>query len=96
MTNKSHDETIKEEIEEHQKRFLEKVGENIRTTRLSHETSQKALAERAGLQPTYLNDVEKGRRNLSMHSFLAISRALDVAPVKLLHKTDRKILFENE
>ncbi|MER3487125.1 MAG: transcriptional regulator, partial [Chloroflexota bacterium] len=37
------------------------LGEWIRTTRITHGMSQRALAERAGVSRSYLCDIERGR-----------------------------------
>jgi transcriptional regulator with XRE-family HTH domain len=40
--------------------------------------SQEAAAERIGLHWTYLGQVERGRRNLTLHNILKIARGLDI------------------
>ncbi|MBF0695865.1 helix-turn-helix transcriptional regulator [Actinomyces bowdenii] len=46
--------------------------------------SQEALAERAGLHWTYVGQVERGRRNLSLHNLLRLAQALDTDPGELV------------
>ena len=41
--------------------------------------SQEQLAERADLHRTYVSDVERGARNLSLESITRLARALDVS-----------------
>ena len=41
--------------------------------------SQEELAERADLHRTYVSDVERGARNLSLESITRLARALDVS-----------------
>ncbi|WP_422448487.1 MULTISPECIES: helix-turn-helix domain-containing protein [unclassified Endozoicomonas] len=94
MTDKNSDLEISEG--EHKELFFKKVGKNIRTQRIADGKSQKELAKSAQLQPTYLNEVEKGRRNFSMLILLKISRALDIAPKKLLQGTDRDLLMNKQ
>jgi transcriptional regulator with XRE-family HTH domain len=40
--------------------------------------SQEAAAEVIGLHWTYLGQVERGRRNLTLHNILKIARGLDI------------------
>lgn len=54
-------------------------GAAIRAHRLKLGMSQEALAERAELHRTYVTDVERGARNLSLESIVRLARALDVS-----------------
>ena len=54
-------------------------GASVRAHRLSLGISQEALAERAELHRTYVTDVERGARNLSLESISRLARALDVS-----------------
>ena len=49
--------------------------------------SQEKLAERAELHRTYISDVERGARNLSLESITRLARALDI-PVAELFPTE--------
>lgn len=44
------------------------------------------LAERANIHPSYLADVERGERNLSLLNILKLATALDVRPGKVFVK----------
>ena len=46
--------------------------------------SQEAAAERIGLHWTYVGQVERGRRNLTLHNILKIARGLDTDAGKLV------------
>lgn len=46
--------------------------------------SQEAAAERVGLHWTYLGQVERGRRNLTLHNILKIAHGLDIDAGTLL------------
>jgi transcriptional regulator with XRE-family HTH domain len=46
--------------------------------------SQAELAFAAGLHPTYVSGVERGKRNLSLVNIHALARALDVPPSALV------------
>jgi len=54
-------------------------GAAIRAHRRRLGISQEALAERAELYRTYVTDVERGARNLSLESISRLARALDVS-----------------
>ncbi|HEX9047757.1 MAG TPA: response regulator [Verrucomicrobiae bacterium] len=50
--------------------------------------SQERLAERAELHRTYISDVERGARNLSLESITRLARALEIAPADLFPATE--------
>ncbi|HWX22066.1 MAG TPA: response regulator [Candidatus Binatia bacterium] len=54
-------------------------GAAIRQQRLRLGLSQEALGERAELHRTYITDVERGARNLSLESIAKLARALQVS-----------------
>jgi transcriptional regulator with XRE-family HTH domain len=60
------------------------LGERIRTRRESLGLSQEALADRCGVHWTFLGQVERGRRNLSLHNLLKIADGLGVDPAELV------------
>ena len=53
-----------------------KVGLRIKELRAKTDYSQEALAHLAGLDRTYINSVENGRRNVSINSLAKIVKAL--------------------
>lgn len=59
------------------------VGQNIRKLREDKDLTQRALAQIAGLDRTYISDMERGVRNFSIQSFARIARALEVTLSKL-------------
>ena len=62
----------------------------MRERRFELDLSQEALAERAGIHRTYVGDVERGERNVSLENIFAIAEALQVAPGDLLKPIARK------
>jgi transcriptional regulator with XRE-family HTH domain len=54
----------------------QKVGLRIKELRAKTDFSQEKLALQAGLDRTYINSVENGRRNISINSLSKISYAL--------------------
>lgn len=55
----------------------------MREHRLRQGLSQEGLAERADLHRTYVTDVERGARNLSILSIAKLARALEI-PISAL------------
>jgi transcriptional regulator with XRE-family HTH domain len=51
--------------------------------------SQEVLAEHAMLHRTYISDVERGARNVSLHSIERLARALGVSLPVLFSFDDR-------
>jgi len=55
------------------------LGTAIRNQRNKLRISQEELAYRSGLHRTYISDVERGARNLSLESIDKLARALDLS-----------------
>ncbi len=64
--------------------LLNVIGDNIRFLRESRGYSQEGLAIRAGLQRTYIGDVERGERNITVLNLEHIAEALQIHPSVLL------------
>jgi transcriptional regulator with XRE-family HTH domain len=62
---------------------LKILGDAIRQRRRGLNLSQDELAHRSGLHRTYLSDVERGRRNISFLSLVAIASGLGVTVSEL-------------
>jgi transcriptional regulator with XRE-family HTH domain len=56
-----------------------KFGDGIKKRRLEIGLSQERLAEKAGVHRTYLADVERGERNISLENIFKIITALDIS-----------------
>lgn len=66
------------------------LGRRVRALRKELGLSQMALAERVGLHFTFVSTVERGERNLSLASLLAIAHGLGVDLGELVaHLPDR-------
>ena len=50
------------------------------------ELSQEALAERAGLNRTYLSDIERGVRNPGIKNVARLAKALGVSTARLVEE----------
>lgn len=57
----------------------DKVGQRIKELRNELGLSQEALANKAGVDRTYVTDVENGRRNISVELLEKLIKALDVS-----------------
>ncbi len=64
--------------------ILKVVGQNIRQLRESKGFSQEELAVKAGLRRSYIGNIERGDRNLTVVSLNRIAMALNVHPITLL------------
>jgi transcriptional regulator with XRE-family HTH domain len=56
------------------------LGNTIREARRSRGFSQEKLAEKAELHPTYIGEVERGVKNISVDALIRIAAALKVSP----------------
>lgn len=61
-----------------------KLGLKVKKLRLRAGYSQEELAFRCGLHRTYISDIERGDRNVSVKNIEKIARALGVKPSELL------------
>jgi transcriptional regulator with XRE-family HTH domain len=62
-------------------------GVAVRTRRLAAGMSQEKLAERAGLHPTYISMVERGRRNATLDVAARLAKALKVSFPRLIEES---------
>lgn len=60
------------------------IGKNIAIYRMRIQIKQKEVAQKAGISPSYLCDIEKGRVIPSIKKLIAIAEVLDVEPYVLL------------
>lgn len=63
---------------------LQELGEAVHQLRLDRGYSQEVLADRAGLHRTYIGQVERGERNLSLGNLYGLADALAVPVADLL------------
>ena len=60
------------------------LGARVRTRRQALGLSQEALAREIDIHWTFLGQVERGQRNLSLHNLLKIAAGLRVDPAELV------------
>lgn len=53
-------------------------GNKVRELRKQNKFSQEELAHKTGLHRTYISDIERGNRNVSLRNIKKIANALDV------------------
>ena len=62
-----------------------KFGKNLKNIRQNKKITQEKLAELAGIGRSYLSEVERGIKNISLTKIEAIANALDVKIYELLN-----------
>ena len=70
--------------------IIEVFSSNVRFYRMKLKLSQEALAEKANLHRTYISDIERGQRNVSLENIYNIAVALEIEPYMLLQKADER------
>jgi transcriptional regulator with XRE-family HTH domain len=63
---------------------MEQIHEKIRRIRKESGLPQKAVAEKAGISPAHLHDIETARRNPSTETINAIARTFNMTLDELL------------
>ena len=61
-----------------------KFGGKLREIRKQKDLSQEKLAFKSGLHRTYISDIERGSRNVSLVNIEKIAKALNISPKSLL------------
>jgi transcriptional regulator with XRE-family HTH domain len=64
-------------------------GINVRKRREEKDWTQDQLAEKAGLDQTYISGIERGERNLTILSVAKIAKALKTSASVLCEGIDR-------
>jgi transcriptional regulator with XRE-family HTH domain len=59
-------------------------GRRVRARRNELGLSQEALADRSGLHWTFVGQVERGKRNISLHNLLKVAAGLGMDPGDLV------------
>jgi len=64
------------------------LGHNVQKLRKSLDMTQKELAERTGLNRSYIAGIERGMRNVRLSTIAVLAAAMNVDPEELLKKED--------
>jgi transcriptional regulator with XRE-family HTH domain len=67
----------------------ERFGLAVKAGREALGLTQEELADRAGIHRTYLSDVERGSRNVSLLNIERLASALDLEASDLLRRAER-------
>ncbi len=59
-------------------------GERVRARRHEVSKSQEQLADSCGLHWSFVGQVERGRRNISLHNILKLADGLEIDPGELV------------
>jgi transcriptional regulator with XRE-family HTH domain len=65
------------------------VGDEIRSVREAAGMSQQELADKAKLHRTYINMVERGKKNPTIEVFVRICNALEIVPSKMFARNEK-------
>jgi len=66
-------------------------GKAMRKFRTAAGLSQEALADLAGIHRTYVGDVERGERNISVVNMVRLSSALGVRLSQIIQEMERHL-----
>ena len=59
-------------------------GKHLKNKRQELHLTQEELAEKAGLDVTYVGSIERGERNVSLGNIIALAQALMISPNELI------------
>ncbi|MBQ7603836.1 MAG: helix-turn-helix transcriptional regulator [Clostridia bacterium] len=68
--------------------LTEEIGARIRRYRIMRKLSQEELAEKCGLHPSYIGQVERGEKNATIESINRITEGLSIPLERLFEKMD--------
>ncbi|MCD4814535.1 helix-turn-helix domain-containing protein [bacterium] len=71
-------------------------GKTIQTLRRKQNLTQEQLAERSGVNRSFIADLETGGRNLALKNILKLSIGLEFTPDKLMKKFTKQLELDNK
>lgn len=72
------------------------IGKRIKIARIKADLTQERLAERIGISPTHLSNIETGTTRVSLSTIISIANALSVTGDDLLCDNIAKAPFEKD
>ena len=70
--------------------------QNIKRFRKSNDLSQETLSEKAGISPSFLSDIENGKKWGSFETLVSLANALEVEPYELLLPPQTNISYDTK
>jgi transcriptional regulator with XRE-family HTH domain len=68
--------------------ILAALGHNVRARREARDLTQEKLAEKSGLDPTYISGIERGLRNPGIKNVAHLAKALGIKTAALVQGVD--------
>jgi transcriptional regulator with XRE-family HTH domain len=68
--------------------ILAALGRNVRRQRDAKQFTQEKLAEKSGLDPTYISDIERGLRNPGIKNVAKLAKALGRTTAEICQGVD--------
>ncbi|MDE6780717.1 MAG: helix-turn-helix domain-containing protein [Ruminococcus sp.] len=76
-------------------RITIETGRRIRSYRIQQRMSQEVLAEKCGLHPTYIGQLERGEKNATLESIEKIAAGLSISLSRLFENIGTENDSEN-
>ena len=70
--------------------------QNIKRFRKANDFSQETLSEKAGISPSFLSDIENGKKWGSFETLVSLANALEVEPYELLLPPQTAISYDTK
>lgn len=71
-----------------EKEIRVKFGKTLRRLRKNHGISQEAFADKCDLHRTYISDIERGERNVSLENIEKIAKVLNIQISELFREVE--------
>ena len=82
---------IQVSMTESSKQLITYLGYNIRAERVRRGLSQDELSEKVGLHRTYIGNVERGEKNITVLNCSKIAEALNIKLSDLLQRVEESV-----
>ncbi len=83
------DKNLREEM------WLVALGDTVAERRQYIAMTQQQLADLSGVHRTYISDVERGIRNVTMTTLYRLASALETTSARIFLQADKKVLAMN-